>query len=65
MWGKVTRQIPHLSCHVRKGVVLKTIYETPEHSTTRMTEGDNLHVFDTMRQAAADGMDGVLMASSS
>ncbi len=47
-----------------QGVALKTISETLGHSTTRMTEEVYLHVFDTMRQAAADSMDGVLMASS-
>ena len=47
-----------------QGVALKTVPETLGHSTTRMTLEVDLHVFDSMRKAAADSMDGVLIASN-
>ena len=46
-----------------QGGAVKTILESTEHSTTRMTKEVYLHVFDTTCQAAADSMDGVLMQS--
>jgi integrase len=41
-------------------VALRTISETLGHPSLRMTEEVYLHVFDGMRRAAADSMDGVL-----